>query len=169
MREMTDGPIAAELATGNEAMDGEHRMQVSLIAALRAAVADGRPAPEVDEILDRLLEFTKVHFSSEELLMRFYSYDGYEAHVLEHEGAVERMERIRDQYRAGETALTLESVDSLGRWIVSHTHRADRAFGGFLGEMGAGQVLAGMLESRLPVGFLPALVFIVGASGAADQ
>jgi hemerythrin len=68
--------------------------------------------------------------------MRLYAFEGYEAHVLEHESAVERIETLRDQYRTGETELSLHTVDALNRWIVGHTQRADRALGGFLRDVG---------------------------------
>lgn len=116
-------------------MNGEHALQVNLLGALRDAVAEGRSHAGVDEVLDQLLDFTKVHFASEEMLMRLYSYDGHDAHVREHEHAIEQVEKIRDRYRAGDHVLSLETVDSLGRWILTHTQRADRALGAFLGEM----------------------------------
>ncbi len=133
---MGESTFDADLTTGSGTMDGEHRLQVSLIQALRDAVGDGRPTAEVDEILDQLLEFTKVHFSSEEMLMRLYSFDGYDAHALEHKSAIERIEGVREQYRAGNTTMSLETVDTLGRWIVAHTRRADRALGDFLAALG---------------------------------
>ena len=133
---MSNPPLDSDLVTGSEPMDGEHRLQVGLLGALGDAVAAGRPADAVDEVFDRLLEFTKVHFASEELLMRLYAYDGYAAHVLEHEAALERIEDIRDQYRTGKTDLTLAMVEALGRWIATHTRRADRTLATFLGDAG---------------------------------
>ncbi len=133
---MTDPILDSDLATGSEPMDGEHRLQLGLLGALSDAVAAGRPADAVDEVFDRLLEFTKVHFASEELLMRLYAYDGYAAHVLEHEAALDRIEETREQYRAGKIDLTLDRVEALGRWIGTHTRRADHSLAAYLGEAG---------------------------------
>lgn len=121
------------------AMNSEHRLQASLIAALKDAVATGRDADAAVGIFDRLLEFTKVHFASEEMLMRLYAYDGFDAHVQEHEDAMERLSAVRDRCHAGDTALTLEAVESLGRFIAAHIGQADRSFGAYLDGLGTAQ------------------------------
>lgn len=56
-------------------------------------------------------------------------------------------------FSEGTLSLFLPAMILVGAWILSSV----------LGTLGAGQVLAGLLESRLPVGFLPALVFLAGA------
>lgn len=121
------------------AMDGEHKLQASLMAALRDAVSAGQDADATEEILDRLLEFTKVHFASEEMLMRFYAYDGFDAHVQEHADAMERLAAVRKCCRTGDAAPTLEAVESLGRFIAAHIGQADRSFDAYLNELGTAQ------------------------------
>ena len=132
---MTTRELDPAILPDSPTMNGEHALQMKLLGALRDAVAEGRSHAAVDEVLDQLLDFTKVHFASEEKLMRLYSYDGHDAHVREHEDAIAQIEKIRDRYRAGDHVLSLGTVDSLGRWILTHTQRADRALGAFLGEM----------------------------------
>ncbi len=113
-------------------MDGEHRVQVGLLVALRGAVAEGRDRAAIDEIFDRLLDYTKMHFVSEQLLMRLYAYPRYQQHLDEHADAIEQLQRVREQYTAGEVALTLSSLDTLTREIVGHIRRTDRAFGTYV-------------------------------------
>jgi hemerythrin len=120
-------------------VDGEHEVQVRLLAAFVDAIAEGRAREERDEILDRLLDYSKLHFLSEELLMRFYSYSGYEAHVREHEQTVERIIALRERSLAGDAALSGADAAALSRAIVAHIREMDRALGRFLAEARSNQ------------------------------
>jgi hemerythrin len=121
-------------SVGASDVDGEHEVQIRLLAAFLDATAEGRDRQERDEILDRLLDYSKLHFLSEELLMRFYSYSGYEAHALEHEQTVERIIALREQALADDDALSRAAAEALSRAIVAHIRETDRALGRFLAE-----------------------------------
>ncbi|MBK8907534.1 MAG: hemerythrin family protein [Rhodospirillales bacterium] len=131
--------VERDLAVGYEEMDGEHRVQVGLLQALRDAVLQDRPAADVDEILETLLEYSKVHFTSEQLLMRLHAYPGYQAHLAEHDDAVEKVEHLREAVRAGRTALTIEVLDGITHWLVEHIRRTDRALGFFVNRLDPGR------------------------------
>lgn len=135
---MADARNEPPAAVGLAEIDGEHRMQLGLISALRQAVAEKRDRTEVGEILDRLVEFTKVHFMSEQLLMRLHSDPDYEAHVQEHERAVERLEQLEAGFRDGDAGLSLNALDSLHNWLTAHMLDSDRALGRRLTGLGHG-------------------------------
>ena len=123
-----------DTSIGSSDVDGEHEVQISLLAAFLDATAEGRDREERDEILDRLLDYTKLHFLSEELLMRFYSYSGYEAHVREHEQTVARIIGLRENSLAGDDGLSRADAEALSRAIVAHIRETDRTLGQFLAE-----------------------------------
>ena len=120
------------VSIGASDVDGEHEIQISLLAAFIDAIAGGRDREELEEILDRLLDYSKLHFLSEELLMRFYSYSGYEAHVREHEQTVEGIIALRERAFAGDEGLSRADAEALSRGIVAHIRETDRALGHFL-------------------------------------
>ena len=91
---MNDGGFMEGLLTGYRGLDGEHQMQLELLTAFRRAIENGQRHAAIDEILDRLVDYTKVHFSSEQLLMRLYQYPRYQEHVDDHESAIERLEDL---------------------------------------------------------------------------
>jgi hemerythrin len=67
---------------GAHTMDAEHSIQLNLMRALAAAIdSDG----DWQELFDQLAQFSRVHFLSEELLMRMYDYEDYDDHVQDHE------------------------------------------------------------------------------------
>jgi hemerythrin len=129
---------AEGLLTGYRGLDGEHRFQLELLTALARALEDGRGDEAIDEILDPLIEYTKVHFSSEELLMRLYQYPRYQEHVDDHERIVERLEDLRRAPLAGGEASARSAADQPSDWISAHIRGADRALGHFLVRLGIG-------------------------------
>jgi hemerythrin-like metal-binding protein len=125
------------LLTGYSGLDGEHQMQLELLTAFRRAVEDSHELAAIDEILDKLVDYTKVHFSSEQLLMRLYQYPSYQEHVDDHERTIERLEDLRRAQLVGKS-MALEAADELSEWIFAHIRSADRALGHFLARLGVG-------------------------------
>lgn len=139
---MNPSPGVQPAGSAGADVESEHEVQIALLSAFVNAVAEGRPREEQGEILDRLLDYSKLHFLSEELLMRFYSYGGYEAHVREHEQTVERIEALLRNRRtrdggADEDGLSRADAESLRRTIGAHIREADRALAEFLAQMRA--------------------------------
>lgn len=124
--------------SGYRTVDNEHRLQLSLLAAVRQAVAESRPASEIDEILERFVDFTKVHFASEVALMRLFQYPHYQSHVGEHDRSLEQIEELEAAYGSGRVALTLQRVDTLSDWIRQHILSTDDALGRYLVRLGVG-------------------------------
>jgi hemerythrin-like metal-binding domain len=135
---MTHIVLTGPSDVGIAAVDDEHHLQLSLIAATRQAVAEKRSGSEVDAMLDRFVDFTNVHFASEAALMRLYQYTHYDAHVLEHDRTMEQLEAVRSDWRAGHADLTLERIDDLAECVRSHIATADRTFGRYLIRLGVG-------------------------------
>jgi hemerythrin len=121
-----------ELSLGVPEMDAEHGLQVGLVNALEDAVAAGREREMADGILERLLDYTRVHFLAEELMMRLEGFPAFEAHIEEHDDLVRQLDAVRTAYRAGDRAITLETVHTLRTWLAGHVRTSDRAFARFL-------------------------------------
>jgi hemerythrin len=110
---------------GRGEMEAEHQVQVSLLYALRQA-ATANEMENARELLERLTEYSKIHFASEQLLMRLYQYDGYGGHVAEHEEMIETLDALRGGQQ------TERWIDALDASLVRHIRGADRALGHYL-------------------------------------
>lgn len=124
-----------DTGTGNPGMDGEHRVQIGLMTAFRDAAGGGRGRAEAGEILDQLLDYSKMHFMSEQLLMRLYEYDDYEAHMADHDRMLLEMEAMRDSYRSGDGPFDRDTVDRLIKGLTAHIGRTDEPLGRYLGTL----------------------------------
>ena len=117
-----------DLGTGIESVDTEHRLQVSLVNALEELLRQGSDPALAARTLSQLVEFTRVHFLSEELMMRLYAYPQHDAHKLEHGRLTDQVSELQRRFEQGETQSALELADGLHRWLAGHIRTMDRAF-----------------------------------------
>src|ERR1035438_8962220 len=68
---------------GVRAMDDQHGILMDTMNELRLALVHGSGREPVSELLDRLIEFTRMHFSSEEQLMEQSSFPSLPEHRSE--------------------------------------------------------------------------------------
>jgi len=113
-------------------MAGEHRVQLGLFRAFAQAIRSRAGDEEKAEILDNLIDYTELHFNSEQLLMRLHAYPGFDAHVAEHDGLMADVKELRRLIEAGDEAAGLDLVDKLESWLVEHIDSHDKAFGRFM-------------------------------------
>jgi len=116
------------IGTGISSMDQEHRLQVSLINALEEVLRQGKDRPLAEKTLRQLVDFTSVHFHSEELMMRLYAYPQHDAHSMEHGRLLDQVDQIRRSTEANDSARALELIASLRTWLTSHIKSMDQGF-----------------------------------------
>jgi hemerythrin len=117
-----------DIAVGVESIDAEHRLQVGLVSALQELVRQGRDAELVARTMAQLVDFTSVHFLSEELMMRLYAYPQHDAHKLEHGRLTDQLSELQRRFEQGEAQSALALADGLHRWLAGHIRTMDRAF-----------------------------------------
>ncbi len=113
-------------------IDAEHALQIGLVEALGRAIAEGKSREVADEILEKLLDYTRVHFLAEELMMRMEGYPGYEAHHSEHGELLTELQKMRAAYGRGDHPRMADAVEGLRSWLAGHIRTQDRAFAAFL-------------------------------------
>jgi hemerythrin-like metal-binding protein len=126
---MSDAP---NFDLGIAALDTEHRGQLELMNRLADALAAGRPEEEIGAKLEALIAYLDAHFMSEQITMREQSYPAYEAHVREHEEALELMNALEERCADGDVQVSAEILAALRGWLVDHVQTADRALAQFM-------------------------------------
>jgi len=126
-----------ELAsTGVDSMDAEHRLQVSLVNALEELVQQGADPAVLERTVSQLVDFTSVHFLSEELMMRLYAYPQHDAHKLEHARLKQQVDELRSRLAAGGREAGVAIVAELHAWLVGHVRTMDQAFASWCAKNG---------------------------------
>lgn len=118
----------AETHPDQQTVDGEHRIQLELLDALTAAVRDGRKAGETREVYDRLVDYSRVHFLSEQLLMRLHAYPEYDRHVADHDEMMQALvsfEAALDA-KSSDAEQATHEMDRLRAFLLGHIDSRDR-------------------------------------------
>jgi hemerythrin len=129
---MHDTLNPAPLKIGESTIDAEHDLQMQLLDSLSQSVAKGGDFSPTHHILEQFIEFSDMHFLSEQLIMRLHSYPAYEAHLEEHTRLMKKVREIRDTIVRGEQVSSLQLILELRDWLLNHISTEDAAFGDFL-------------------------------------
>lgn len=113
-------------------VDAQHRMLFGLADELYAAMAAGRSKPALAHILDRLVQYTKVHFAHEERLMRLHGYPDFAAHKAQHDALTSRVMQFQTDFDQGKIAMSVGLLKFLKDWLEHHIKGSDQKYSPFL-------------------------------------
>jgi hemerythrin len=122
------------LSVGVSAIDEQHKTWIGRYNSVVEAIESrGGPAP-VTNTLGFLIDYTDVHFSTEEGFMTQAGYPALGAHKEKHEelrGTVAGL--VQDFEEEGETHVLETAVETfLGNWLIDHIRETDQLFGAFV-------------------------------------
>jgi hemerythrin len=129
---MKEAVHAKPLKTGEKATDTEHDLQLQLIDSLAESIEKEGDFSPARYVLHQFIEFSDMHFLSEQLVMRLHNYPGYEPHLEEHTKLMKKVRDIRNSIVRGDQKLSQELVEGLREWLLTHIATKDVAFGEFL-------------------------------------
>ncbi len=111
---------------GNAIIDREHIYIFDLLRRLHEVVENEEgDRSTVVTVLSELLDYTQTHFRKEEELMRRNDYAEYEEHLFAHDGLINKVEDLIEEYQDGEPVLTYEVMLFLKDWLLVHILQMD--------------------------------------------
>jgi hemerythrin len=126
------------LSVGVTVIDDQHKTWIDHYNRVVEAIESGRGPAPVTQTLGFLIDYTNVHFTTEEGFMSQAGYPGLDAHKGKHEelrGTVANL--VQDFEEEGETHSLEGAVETfLGNWLIAHIRDTDRLFGAFVKENG---------------------------------
>lgn len=126
-----------EYSVGIPSIDNQHKRLIELINQLNQAMAEGESASIVADILQGLTDYTRYHFAYEEELFNQHSYPQTEQHLKEHANLIDRVEQFHYEFAQDPGgSISLELMQFLTNWLVSHIQGSDREYAGYLLEKG---------------------------------
>jgi len=121
---------------GVRAMDDQHGILMDAMNELRQAVAHGCGREQVSELLDRLIEFTRMHFWSEEQLMEETGFPGLAEHRAEHHSMLAQILQSAHRVQYGEGVQMRPLLGFLRDWFIEHIESLDHEYGPWMNEHG---------------------------------
>ena len=117
-------------------VDIQHKKLVSIINELHQAMVGGHGKEKLGSILANLIDYTKMHFATEEKLMESRGYPDYPDHKGEHDRLTGKVVEFQRKFQANEVGLTIEVMDFLKDWLSKHIMGSDKRYGPFLNAKG---------------------------------
>jgi len=118
------------------AMDAQHKKLFDIIRELYNAMQLGHGKEVAGEVLRRLIDYTVNHFAAEEKLMAEHAYPLLDKHLVEHKLLVNKVLAFKKEFDAGSTAITVELMIFLQKWLTNHIKTVDKQYGDFLNSHG---------------------------------
>jgi len=109
-------------------IDEQHKCLIEIMNELYTAMANKSNRDLIGDVLDKLVDYTKVHFAVEETLMRIFHYEEYEEHKAIHDKIVNRVLEFQGKFRAGDDKVGMELLMFLKDWLFDHINKVDKRY-----------------------------------------
>jgi len=117
-----------EYSVGIHSIDAQHQNLFATSRELYSAMSTGQGKSALARILDRLVQYTKVHFAHEERLMSANGYPDLARHQMEHAALTRQVVQFQQDFQAGRAAMTVQLLHFLQNWLQHHIQESDHAY-----------------------------------------
>ena len=117
-------------------IDDQHKKWVKMLNDLYDSMKEGSGRHKLASVLDGLVEYTKVHFSTEEKILKKYGYPFFEGHKKIHDDMIGEVELLELRHKSGETSLSIYVMNFLKNWLADHIMGTDKNYGPYLNSKG---------------------------------
>ncbi|MBF0214611.1 MAG: bacteriohemerythrin [Magnetococcales bacterium] len=125
------------LSVGVQAFDVDHKNLIEQINQLNVAMDQKQGAPQLQSILDELINYATTHFTREERLLNDHGYDGVTEQHHQHVKFINYIrEQNRELSREDSFALASELLKFLKDWLLQHILKHDMGYKAFLAAKG---------------------------------
>lgn len=128
-----------QLSVGIEEIDDQHKKLVAMLNKMNDAIHEHRGSEVTRPILNEIAEYTRVHFATEESLMRATNYPDYDVHKAQHEDLIAQVQDLQAKLDAGSHAISFELLHFLKTWLTKHIIESDKQYGPYFLSRGVAQ------------------------------
>ena len=115
-------------SVGIQKIDEQHKKFFSLINVLYDAIMQGKGEVVVGPVLKELQQYVIFHFKSEESWMEMYNSPDTNKHILEHEGAIQKVNKLVLEHKLSQETVDIELLKFLSDWLQNHILQVDRNY-----------------------------------------
>lgn len=115
-------------SVGVKAIDDQHKTMFETINTLVDVLASVPQKADVDNIIQRLVEYKKFHFQTEEKYFDEFNYEGSEEHKQKHREFNQNLEALVKKHGDDSISMAFELVDFLENWLLDHLMTEDQRY-----------------------------------------
>ncbi len=119
-------------SVGHPMMDEQHQQLISIINNLFNAFKEGNALESVSSILDEMIKYADLHFSSEESLLKKNNYPHSDEHLACHAAYKQKILEFRKKLDDGLANVHYEIIEYLKTWWNNHILREDMKYSDFV-------------------------------------
>lgn len=126
------------MSVGIKEIDDQHRYFLELINGLYESIIQENTEKVLDETVQKLSAYAKLHFETEERYLAEVGYDKAEEHKREHALLLEQVEGFADEHREfAKLDLSWKLLEFMQNWLVDHLENEDSVYAQCLPQKGA--------------------------------
>ena len=113
-------------------IDNEHKQIVAYINELYDAHCSKENRTVLEEIIDKLIDYTNTHFQHEEELFEKYEYPEANSHIDEHNNLRTQVVQFKNDFKANKIELCHDVFMFLQLWLYNHIQESDKQYAPYL-------------------------------------
>jgi len=117
-------------------IDAQHKKLVNMLNELYDAMRQGKGKEILGKTISGLIEYTDVHFKTEEKYFDKFGYPETEQHKKEHSDFVQKVLDFKKDFESGKLTLTVKVMNFLKEWLQNHIKGSDKKYSAFFNEHG---------------------------------
>ena len=123
-------------ATGIELIDNQHKELVNLTNRLYRACmgSDQNVEATFKEIMSKMVEYVRFHFTAEQNLLKNISFPHYSDHTKEHNTLIKNILDAAKEYNEGNRFTPNNFVRTLKDWVFGHIAFSDKIYSAYIAE-----------------------------------
>ncbi|MBP9866109.1 MAG: hemerythrin family protein [Candidatus Omnitrophica bacterium] len=120
-----------KFSVGITEIDEQHKKLFQIISTVFDGIAERNDRELLKTAFDKILDYTKYHFETEERYFEEFKYPDAEAHKEQHAKLIKETLALKDQYAEGSLGVNLELIDFLTHWLQRHILLHDKKYAPF--------------------------------------
>lgn len=116
------------LSVGILEIDEQHKKLISLLNKASEIVESGKPKEYLISGVKEIINFTLIHFSTEEKMFKVCKYAHAKKHLEEHQKLIRKANEFLNEFNNNNLAITDSTMAFFMDWIVNHIMQSDKAY-----------------------------------------
>jgi hemerythrin-like metal-binding protein len=125
-----------ECIVGVQAMDDQHGILMDSVNELRITLVHKADRRAICLQLERLIEFTQMHFQCEEQLLQQQGFPGVKEHQAAHKHLLAKLYTALEELNHEDFVHFSSLLEFLPAWYLEHVEQLDRPYGIWLNDRG---------------------------------
>lgn len=123
-------------SVGVRELDAQHKQLIAILSELYDAMQSGKANDIMGQIINKLVNYTKTHFATEEKYMSQYGYPDLAAQQREHKIFTDKVIKFKEDFNSGRISMSASVTSFVKDWLISHISGTDKKYTSFFQSKG---------------------------------